>query len=118
VRALKALDLKLSTLTAAGIETQLAVLEGDLGRGRALLAQTRGEAERCDSMFMAHSLAYLEGLLEPERTGAPKRRAVLQLFSSHGWRDPRRAVAILCPVIDTLERARAEPHENRELTTA
>jgi len=96
------------------------VLDGDLGRGRVLLAQARGDAERCQSMLLCHSLAYLEGLLEPERIGAPKRREVLAFFSSQGWKDPRRAVAIMCPAIDAVEheQARAEPKRNRELTTA
>jgi hypothetical protein len=46
---------------------------------------------------------YLEGLLIGGDTGKAKRDEAIALAAAQGWQNPRRFVAMDCPVIDWLE---------------
>jgi hypothetical protein len=102
-RVLHRLKMVLATLSAFSLDAQIAALEGRLDRA---LEQARTSRERGDALasrLHARSNEYLEGLLQGGDEGRKKQALALAFLSEQGWAEPRRAVALLCPVVDVLE---------------
>jgi hypothetical protein len=85
---------------ALQLEAQLAALAGDSEAALEKLRQLRVRTEKQSNFFLVHTLGYLEGILEGGDSGRQRQATALAFFAGQGWRQPRRAVAILCPVID------------------
>jgi len=85
------------------IEAQLAAIDGETERALALTRTAVLEAARPGHGFAEAPLGYLEGLLVGGEAGREKRVQALALAAAQGWKNPRRFVAMHCPVIDYLE---------------
>ncbi|HEX4352266.1 MAG TPA: hypothetical protein VHZ95_05115, partial [Polyangiales bacterium] len=99
---LRAIPLTLAHINATCIEAQVAAVSGDRAAALDKARACRIESERSSYGFMAHTVEYLEGVLE-ESAGAERRRAALDFFGAQGWKRPERAVAIMCPAVDSPE---------------
>jgi eukaryotic-like serine/threonine-protein kinase len=103
VETLKRADVKPHEPDRLCIEAQLAALEGDLDHARSLAQTARQEAAAAGQHFLARCLDYFEGALVGGTQGAESQAQALAFFSAQGWKEPRRAVAILCPALDAHE---------------
>jgi len=91
-------------LAAAPIlDAQLASLDGDLDRALDQVRLAAEYTEQRGAMGVGLPLRYFEGVLEGGQGGQDKRANALEVLSSQGWKEPRRAVAVACPVVDYLE---------------
>jgi hypothetical protein len=106
LRQLKSIHSSLAARTVMSLEAQLAVLDGDLESALRHTLQLRARAESLGIFQVVHTLGYLEGSLEAGDGGQQKCAAALAFFAAQGWKQPRRAVAMLCPVIDYLQGSR------------
>jgi hypothetical protein len=61
--------------------------------------------EQSENFMFASMLRYLEGVLVGGEAGDAARTGVLNGFADQGWRNPRRAIAMLCPAVPALEPA-------------
>ncbi len=102
-RALSRSKLPLARLASPAIEAQLAALAGETEGALALTRAAAREHTRLCIGQLEAPLAYLEGLLEGGDAGREKRVQALALGAAQGWQNPRRFVAMNCPVIDWLE---------------
>jgi hypothetical protein len=94
---------KLGTGNALALDAQLTALEGNREEARTKARLAREYCESCSHVLLARSMEYLEGVLEGNEGGASRRNSALAFFADQGWKIPRRAVAMLCPVLDELE---------------
>jgi len=88
------------------LRAQLAAIDGDLSRARTLTQAAAHEAALTGYHLLDTPLAYLDGRLEGGDSGREKRERALAQAVAQGWKNPRRFVAMVCPVIDYLETRR------------
>src|SRR5205814_1571841 len=93
----------LAQLNTSLLDAQVMALRGESEEALLKAREARKGAERSGGLWQARSVEYLEGVLEGGDGGREKRRRSLAYFAEQGWVEPRRLVAILCPVVDALE---------------
>ncbi len=103
VRAQRRSKLPIAKLAAPVIAAQLAALDGDLTGALELVLAAAAESTRLGHGLGVPPLGYLEGVLEGGDAGREKRARALALAAAQGWKNPRRAVAGICPIVDYLE---------------
>jgi eukaryotic-like serine/threonine-protein kinase len=104
-RQLGELDSKAAKIHAGMVEAQLLAIEGKLVAALDKTRACRQVASDAGNRFVAVCLQYLEGWLLAGDAGAQERNQALAFFAAQGWKQPRRAVAIMCPALDGLEAA-------------
>jgi hypothetical protein len=103
VKEMRHVNSALAKLNIGSLEAQLAALAGDRPRALELARQIHVEAAKHGGIWLARTLDYFEGLLEGGDAGRAQQSSALAYFGEQGWKQPRRALAILCPVLDALE---------------
>ncbi len=101
-RALCRSKVRYALLYSPLIEAQLAAFAGETERARALTRVAAGEVTRPGYGLLEAPITYLEGLLEAGDAGRTKGAQALALAAGQGGQNPRRFVAMDCPVIDWL----------------
>lgn len=99
---LRRMTVPLASMNALVIDAQLAVLEGDRARALRLANEVRVRGDSCGYGFIARPAEHLEGLLEGGDAGRSKCERTLQFFAEQGWKNPRRAATMFCPVAEKL----------------
>lgn len=103
ISVMKRLDSALARLMAISFEAQLAALSGKPELALTLAREVRERSRACGH-DLEPRFSYFEGLIEGGEGGLQKREAALKFFADQGWKFPRRALAMLCPALDELER--------------
>jgi eukaryotic-like serine/threonine-protein kinase len=103
VRALQRLDGKLADVSFFALAAQLAAIDGrpDDAVRHAEVARLRSDG--FGHHLLARTMDFLLGSLHGGEAGRARQQAALDFFAAQGWKNPRRCVAILLPVIDQLE---------------
>jgi eukaryotic-like serine/threonine-protein kinase len=99
-RALSRQRLRYAELAAHALDAQIAALEGEPAVARIRVKDARIRCESAGFVWMSSALSYLEGRLGAQ---AESQRAALHTFASQGWKQPRRALSVMCPATDSLE---------------
>jgi hypothetical protein len=103
VQQLRRVGSALASLNVGSLEAQLAALDGDRGRALELARKVRSEGEKNGAFWLSHTLDYFIGLLVGGEAGREQQRSATTYLAQQGWNNPRRALAILCPVLDAIE---------------
>jgi hypothetical protein len=103
VQQLRRVGSALASLNVGSLEAQLAALDGDRDRALELARKVRSEGEKNGAFWLSHTLDYFIGLLVGGEAGREQQRSATTYLAQQGWKNPRRALAILCPVLDAIE---------------
>ena len=104
-RALSKLPTKFAQVSSDGLLAEVHLLRGDMDRAMNTLARVRQQTTVGEENFLLHTKSiYLSGVLLGGDEGRAMKQAALAAYAERGWRDPKRAVLMLGPTIELLER--------------
>jgi serine/threonine protein kinase/predicted ATPase len=94
--------------TAALLSAQIDAVSGARDRAMSAARAVHAAAVASGYAMHAHRARYLEAVLEGGKAGRKRRVRLLALYAGQGWKQPRRALTLLCPILDVLESDAAE----------
>ena len=103
VRKLKGIGSALAGVNALSLEAQLLAAHGQSEAALCALREASLACEQTGYALVGRTLEYLRGVLEGGDGGRERCDAALRYFAEQGWVKPRRALAMMCPVLDRLE---------------
>jgi hypothetical protein len=89
--------------TAPFLMAQVHVLEGKRELALAALRRVDAAALQCGIEHLAHRAQYLQAVLEGGDSGRQRRSQLLAVYAQQGWKQPHRALALVCPILSVLE---------------
>jgi serine/threonine protein kinase/predicted ATPase len=89
--------------SAPFLMAQIHVLEGQGARALATLRRVHAAARECGYTQHADRAEYLAALVEGGASGLETRARLLAAYAEQGWKQPHRAMTMLCPILDVIE---------------
>lgn len=104
-RTLSKLPMRFARVTSLSLQGECAALAGDMDKARELFQRARSSSFSGSENFLIHTkIQYLDGLIMGGDAGRQLMDSAVAAYAERGWRDPKRALLMLGPSIEQLER--------------